>query len=38
MRERIRMLADAGLSIFAARRDELPEDPNGRLWEALRPE
>ena len=33
--ERVRYLSRARLSPFAARRDELPEDPNGRLFELL---
>lgn len=36
MTERIEYLFYAGLSIFAARRDELPEDPHGRLFDRLR--
>jgi hypothetical protein len=34
--DRVRELQDAGLCIFAARRDCLPEDPNGMLYESLR--
>lgn len=34
--ERIDLCRDAGLSIFAARRDYLPDDPNGYLWDILR--
>lgn len=34
--ERVRYLRDAGLSIFAARRDSLPQDNNGALFETLR--
>lgn len=33
--ERVDYLRDSGISIFAARRDTLPEDPNGYLFEAL---
>lgn len=36
LRERIALAADNGLSIFVARRDELPEDHTGSLMEALR--
>lgn len=35
LRERIEALARYGLSIFAARRDELPEDPTGSLFQDL---
>lgn len=35
VRERIDYLHRAELSIFAARRDSLPEDDDGRLWELL---
>jgi hypothetical protein len=35
MRERIRMCAEAGLSIFAARESGIPSDPAGRLYEIL---
>lgn len=34
--ERVSWLQDAGLCVFAARRDELPEDPDGALFELLR--
>lgn len=36
IRERASYCADAGVSIFAARRDYLPEDPTGVLFESLR--
>lgn len=36
IRDRIEYLARWGLSIFAARRDELPEDDDGRVLETLR--
>lgn len=35
VRTRVELLQATQLSIFAARRDELPEDPDGRLWEEL---
>ena len=35
LRERIEELERAGLSIFAARRDEFPEDPSGSLYCSL---
>lgn len=34
--DRVDYLRDAGLSIFAARRDYLPQDANGALFDALR--
>jgi hypothetical protein len=36
VRERAEYCRDAGLSIFAARRDYLPQDDTGLLYEALR--
>lgn len=36
IRERVDYCRDAGISIFAARRDYLPEDPSGYLFEQLR--
>ena len=38
VRERIELIqrADNGISIFAARRSEIPEDDNGALFEVLR--
>lgn len=36
VRDRIEYCRDAGISIFAARRDYLPEDPTGYLFESLR--
>lgn len=36
VRERIGELHRAGLSIFAARRTSLPDDPDGALYETLR--
>jgi hypothetical protein len=35
LRERAAYLVEADLSIFAARRDELPQDDNGRLYDKL---
>ena len=35
IRERIRLLADEGRSIFAARRSEFPQDDNGAIQERL---
>ena len=35
IKDRISLCADAGISIFAARRDCLPDDPQGRLIERL---
>lgn len=35
-RDRVNYLQKAGISIFAARRAELPSDPNGALFETLR--
>lgn len=35
VRERMEWLQRADLCIFAARRSELPDDPNGRLFELL---
>lgn len=35
VRDRVEYLQDARLSIFAARRAELPDDPHGRLFERL---
>lgn len=35
LKERVRLLSDLGRNIFAARRDEMPEDPNGALGERL---
>lgn len=35
IRERVQLLQDARLPIWSARRDELPEDPAGRLFERL---
>lgn len=36
VRERVDYCRDADISIFAARRDYLPEDPSGYLFESLR--
>lgn len=36
VRDRIEYCRNAGISIFAARRDYLPEDPTGYLFESLR--
>lgn len=36
VRDRVEFCRDAGVSIFAARRDYLPEDPTGALLEYLR--
>lgn len=35
LRYRMEMCSRAGISIFAARRDYLPEDPQGKLFELL---
>lgn len=35
VRERVEYLQEAGMCIFAARRDSLPDDPAGRLYERL---
>lgn len=36
LRERVEYCRRAGVSVFAARRDYLPEDPNGCLYDLLR--
>lgn len=36
VRERMEYCRDAGISMFAARRDDLPADDNGTLFDALR--
>jgi len=38
IRERVKLCAEHGISIFAARHDYLPAHGNGRLWEDLRGE
>lgn len=36
IRERVKLCREAGISVFAARRDEVPD--NNRVWARLRPE
>jgi len=35
IRERVCLCAEHGVSIFSARRDEIPDDDNGRIYEYL---